>query len=94
MVERRVFIVFHEVASSLTMSVARKCWFNPDWLNQNISEYASWIKRVPKVGEFQGNNLLGTLVFTHECVLVNEMQDEATCSQLCDAAATWKLRQP
>lgn len=28
------------------MSAARKCSFNPDWTNPNISEYASWIKPV------------------------------------------------
>lgn len=28
------------------MSAAKKCSFNPDWTNPNISEYASWIKPV------------------------------------------------
>uniref|UniRef100_A0A6B0UHY9 Uncharacterized protein n=1 Tax=Ixodes ricinus TaxID=34613 RepID=A0A6B0UHY9_IXORI len=45
-VERSVFVVFPEVASSLTMLAARKCSFNSDWTNPNISEYASGIRPV------------------------------------------------
>lgn len=29
------------------MPPLKKCLFNPDWVNAEVSEYASWIRAVP-----------------------------------------------
>lgn len=32
--------------SSLKMTGSKKCSFNADWVNANVSDYASWVRRV------------------------------------------------